>query len=316
MSAIRIEGLRKTYAGVTALDGLDLQVETGAIFGFLGPNGAGKTTTIRLLTGLAQPSQGRAWVADVEVTPGAGRGLQRVARKIGHLPEEPAFYNWMTPREFLDHVARLFGLNAAERTARVEELLGLVGLASVAKRRIGGFSRGMRQRLGLAQALVNQPPVLFLDEPASALDPAGRKEVLSLIESLRGRCTVFMSTHILADVERVCDSVGIIANGRMIAQGASESLLERYAVPAFELEADAGGEAALAAWVETQRAQPWLASAAVNGLHARLQVSDMPAAKHALLPAAVAAGLVLNRYEMVKPSLEDVFLRLVGEAGG
>jgi len=312
MSAIRIEGLRKSYGGVTALDGLDLQVESGAIFGFLGPNGAGKTTTIRLLTGLAQPSQGRAWVDDVEVT---GGGLHRVARKIGHLPEEPAFYNWMTPHEFLDHVARLFGLPAAERQARVDELLHLVGLTSAARRRVGGFSRGMRQRLGLAQALINRPPVLFLDEPASALDPAGRKEVLSLIESLRGRCTVFMSTHILADVERVCDSVGIIANGRMVAQGPSEALLERYAVPAFELEADSGGEAALAAWVETQRAQPWVANATADGLHARLLVTDMPAAKHALLPSALASGLVLNRYELVKPSLEDVFLRLVGEAG-
>jgi ABC-2 type transport system ATP-binding protein len=311
MSAIRIEGLRKHYGAVTALDGLDLQVEDGAIFGFLGPNGAGKTTTIRLLTGLAQPSQGRAWVDGTEVT---GRG-HPVARKIGHLPEEPAFYNWMTPREFLDHVARLFELSSAERKARVDELLGLVGLAEVAKRRIGGFSRGMRQRLGLAQALVNQPPVLFLDEPASALDPAGRKEVLSLIESLRGRCTVFMSTHILADVERVCDSVGIIAKGRMVAQGPSESLLERYAVPAFELEADLGGEMALAAWVDAQRAQPWLAKADVNGLHARLLVTDVPAAKHALLPSAMRAGLVLTRYELVKPSLEDVFLRLVREAG-
>ena len=174
MSAIRIEGLHKRYGSVIALDGLDLQVDSGAIFGFLGPNGAGKTTTIRLLTGLAQPSQGRAWVADVEVT---GGGLHRVARKIGHLPEEPAFYNWMSPREFLDHVARLFGLPAAERRSRVDELLRLAGLTAVAKRRIGGFSRGMRQRLGLAQALINQPPVLFLDEPASALDPAGRKEV-------------------------------------------------------------------------------------------------------------------------------------------
>jgi ABC-2 type transport system ATP-binding protein len=312
MSAIRIEGLRKRYGSVTALDGLDLQVDSGAIFGFLGPNGAGKTTTIRLLTGLAQPTQGRAWVADVEVT---GGGLHWVARKIGHLPEEPAFYNWMTAREFLDHVARLFGLPTAERRSRVDELLRLAGLTGVAKRRIGGFSRGMRQRLGLAQALINQPPVLFLDEPASALDPAGRKEVLNLIEGLRGRCTVFMSTHILADVERVCDSVGIIANGRMVAQGPSQSLLERYAVPAFELEADTGGEAALAAWVETQQVQPWLANASVNGLHARLQVTDMQAAKQALLPSAVQAGLVFTRYEMVKPSLEDVFLRLVGQAG-
>ena len=221
----------------------------------------------------------------------------------------------MTPREFLDHVARLFGLPAAERRARTAELLELVGLADVAKRRIGGFSRGMRQRLGLAQALVNQPPVLFLDEPASALDPAGRKEVLDLIERLRGRCTVFMSTHILADVERVCDGVGIIARGRLVTQGPRADLLAQYAIPAFELEADAGGEAALAAWAEAQRQLPWVSATRLTGRTARLTVTDVAAAKQALLPSALAAGLVLTRYEMLQPSLEDIFLRLVGEAG-
>ena len=315
MTAIQIEGLQKAYGAVKALDGLDLAVETGTVFGFLGPNGAGKTTTIRILTGLAQASAGRAWVADVEVTGGHGAKSGRFRHDFGYLPEEPAFYNWMTPREFLDHVARLFGLPAAERRSRTAELLELVGLADVAKRRIGGFSRGMRQRLGLAQALVNQPPVLFLDEPASALDPAGRKEVLDLIEGLRGRCTVFMSTHILADVERVCDGVGIIARGRLVTQGPRDDLLARYAIPAFELEADAGSEGALAGWAEGQRQQPWVSAASISGRTARLTVSDVAAAKQTLLPAALAAGLVLTRYEMLQPSLEDIFLRLVGEAG-
>ena len=313
MTAIRTEGLRKAYGAVQALDGLDLQVEEGAIFGFLGPNGSGKTTTIRLLTGLARPSQGRAWVAGIEVS--GGRGGRQLARQLGHLPEEPAFYNWMTPAEFLDHVARVFGLAAGERRARTAELLDLAGLAGVARRKIGGFSRGMRQRLGLAQALVNQPPVLFLDEPASALDPAGRKEVLDLIERLRGRCTVFMSTHILADVERTCDSVGIIANGRLLTQGPRDALLQQYAIPAFEVEAEAGSEDALAAWAEAQRRQPWVTSATLTGLAVRLLVRDVPAAKQALLSSAMQAGLVLTRYEMLKPSLEDVFLRLVGQAG-
>jgi ABC-2 type transport system ATP-binding protein len=315
MIAIQTAGLHKAYGSVKALDGLDLAVEAGAVFGFLGPNGAGKTTAIRILTGLARPTAGRVWVAGQEVTDTQGMAHREVAQHIGHLPEEPAFYNWMTPSEFLDHVARLFGVKTNERRARIGELLELVGLADVAKRRIGGFSRGMRQRLGLAQALVNQPPVLFLDEPTSALDPAGRKEVLGLIEHLRGRCTVFMSTHILADVERVCDSVGIIAHGRLITQGPRADLLARYAIPAFELEADAGGEVALSTWAEAQRHEPWVTAVAVHERTARLTVSDVSAAKQALLPAALAAGLVLTRYEMLQPSLEDIFLRLVGEGG-
>ena len=315
MNAIKIEALEKTYGAVKALDGLDLAVETGSVFGFLGPNGAGKTTALRILTGLAQASAGRAWVAGVEVTARRGGKAANDAKSFGYLPEEPAFYNWMTPRECLDYVGQLFGLPAAGRRARTTELLELVGLAEVAKRRIGGFSRGMRQRLGLAQALVNQPAVLFLDEPASALDPVGRKEVLDLIERLRGQCTVFMSTHILADVERVCDGVGIIARGRLITQGPRADLLARYATPAFELEADVESEGALAGWVDAQRGQPWVSAATVSGRVARLDVSDVAAAKQALLPAVVAAGLVLTRYEMVQPSLEDIFLHLVGEAG-
>jgi ABC-2 type transport system ATP-binding protein len=286
------------------LDGLNLNVEAGTVFGFLGPNGAGKTTTIRLLTGLARPTAGRAWVAGFEIG-GDGRAAQR----IGHLPEEPVFYPWMTPREFLDHVGRIFGLSASERSARLKELLELTGLAEVGQRRIGGFSRGMRQRLGLAQALVNRPEVLFLDEPVSALDPVGRKEVLELIERLRGQCTVFMSTHILADVERVCDTVGIIARGQMVAQAEREALLNQYAVPAFEIEAEVN----LAHWAELIRSFTWVKSVAVDGRTARVTVTDMATAKHDLLPSALGAGLTVTRYELMKPSLEDIFLRLVGE---
>ena len=311
MAVIRVEGLRKLYGQVRALDGLDLTVEPGTVFGFLGPNGAGKTTTIRGLTGLAHATEGRAWVAGVEITAG-GHG---VARRIGYLPEEPAFYPWMSPREFLDHVGRVFGLSASERAARVKELLELVGLAEVGKRRIGGFSRGMRQRLGLAQALVNRPEVLFLDEAVSALDPAGRKEVLELIERLRGQCTVFISTHILADVERVCDTIGIIARGRLVTQARREALLAQYAIPAFEVEADSGFEAPLNGWAEALRQKSWVQSVLVSGLKGRVIVHEMETARRELLPSAMQAGLVLTRYEMLQPSLEDVFLRLVGQGG-
>ena len=311
MSTIRVEGLTKTYGQVRALDGLDLAVEPGAIFGFLGPNGSGKTTTIRILTGLARPTGGRAMVAGSDVAAG-GRTASRV---IGHLPEEPAFYPWMTPRDFIDHVARLFGLDAAERGTRVAELLDQVGLGSVATRRIGGFSRGMRQRLGLAQALVNRPEVLFLDEPVSALDPAGRKEVLGLIERLRGQCTVFMSSHILADVERVCDTIAILARGRLLTQASHDELLQRYAVPIFELETDPAAAVSLTGWGASLRSLSWVESIAMEGPVLRIVVRDVDVAKRELLPGALAAGLTLTRYQLVRPSLEDVFLRLVGADG-
>ena len=309
MSSIHVEALKKTYGAVHALDGLDLEVAPGTVFGFLGPNGAGKTTTLRILTGLARATSGTAQVVGLDVMKDSGK----LSRRIGHLPEEPAFYPWMTPREFLDYLGRLYGLSSSERRSRTRELLALVRMEDVSKRRIAGFSRGMRQRLGVAAALIHHPDVLFLDEPASALDPAGRKEVLDLIGNLRGQCTVLMSTHILADVERVCDVVGIIAKGRMLVQSGRETLLERYAIPAFEVEGD--DHAALAGWVEELRQLPWVISVAPRNGAFRITVRDVQSAKHALLALAVNSGVVLNRYEEVRPSLEDVFLQLVGSEG-
>jgi ABC-2 type transport system ATP-binding protein len=306
VSSVRVENLKKYYGAVHALDGLDLEVAPGTVFGFLGPNGAGKTTTLRVLTGLARPTSGHAQVAGIDVL----KDGNKLARHIGHLPEEPAFYPWMSPREFLDYLGRLYGLSSSERSSRTRELLALVRMEDVSKRRIGGFSRGMRQRLGVAAALIHHPEVLFLDEPASALDPVGRKEVLDLIGNLRGQCTVVMSTHILADVERVCDVVGIIAKGRMLVQSPRQELLERYAVPAFEVEAD--DYVALAHWAEDLRRTSWVTAVTSQNGTLRVTVKDVQTAKRLLLTQAVGAGLVLNRYEEIRPSLEDVFLQLVG----
>ena len=316
MTAIRTEQMTKVYGQVRALDGLTLTVEPGTVFGFLGPNGAGKTTTIRLLTGLAKPTQGRAWVAGEEI---ADSG--KVAARIGYLPEEPAFYTWMTPAELLEHVGRLFGLSSQEHRSRTKELLELTGLSQVGKRRIGGLSRGMRQRLGLAQALVNRPEVLFLDEPVSALDPGGRKEILEMIGRLRGQCTVFMSTHILQDVERVCDTVGIIDHGKLVVEAPQDELVDRYTVPAFELECEEDSELAFEALLEALRRLEWVTSAVVQppaGTVARVVVKDLEIARREL-PAeivshAAASGVILRRYQIVTPSLEDIFLQLVGKA--
>jgi ABC-2 type transport system ATP-binding protein len=308
MTAVRIEDLRKVFGTFQALDGLNLSVEEGTVFGFLGPNGAGKTTTIRILTGLAHATGGHAWVIGKEV---AAEGHE-IAHHIGYLPEEPAFYPWMKPGEFLEYVGRIFDFPASERSARVKELLALAGLEEAAKRRIGGFSRGMRQRLGLAQALFNRPEVLFLDEPTSALDPAGRKEVLEFIEQLQGQCTVFMSTHILADVERVCDTVGIINRGKLVTAAPREALLAQYAIPAFEVELDSRSVAGFIPWSETLRQESWVKTVSLDGQKARIVVNDVETAKQNLLASLTKAGLVLTRYEVIKPALEDVFLQLVG----
>jgi len=311
MAAIVTQDLVKVFGGVRAVDGLNLTVAEGTVFGFLGPNGAGKTTTIRMLTGMAVPTAGNAEVAGVRL------GVDGAVRaKVGYLPEEPAFYPWMNPLEFLDHVGRLFGLDPATRKERANRLLEQVGLTYVAKRRIGGFSRGMRQRLGLAQALINQPEVLFLDEPVSALDPAGRKEVLDLIDGLRGKCTIFMSTHILADVERVCDTVGIIDRGRLVEEANQAELLKRYTVPAFEVECESGSEELFTAWLQHLGQLNWVVSIQPEGNSARVVVNDMNLARMSFLSEAAGAHLPLRRYEVVTPSLEDVFLRLVSESHG
>ena len=231
-SAVRCEGLTKRFGDVVALDGVDLEVPAGVIFGFLGPNGAGKTTTIRLLTGLDRATSGRATVLGHDVGPADPSHRKRTA----YLDQHPQFYSWMSGRETLEFVGSLFGLKGKALSSRVDRVLEETGLSSAAKRRVGGYSGGMKQRLGIAQALINEPELLFLDEPASALDPVGRRDILDLIAAMRGRATVFMSTHILADVERVCDLVGIINKGQMVVESSLEELQERHARPVFILD--------------------------------------------------------------------------------
>ncbi len=305
-AAIRCENLSRRYGPVRALRPLNLSVPAGSLFGFLGRNGAGKTTAIRLLTGLAHPTSGRAWVNGRETTNGDGTA----AVQFGYLPQEPAFYNWMTPVEFLDYVGQLFRLETAARRQRIPELLGLVGLEKTAKRRVGGFSGGMKQRLGLAQALIHRPPVLILDEPMAGMDPAGRRDVIDLLDSLRGQVTVFLSSHILADVDRVCDTIGIIHEGELLLVAGREELLARYAANAVELEFARDSQPQLADFAQVVHQQPWAAGTAVENDQLRITVTDTAVAREALLPLIVAHGLLLNKYEWARPSLEDVFLAI------
>lgn len=307
-AAIVCRGLTKQYGSVLALDRLDLDVPRGSVFGFLGPNGAGKTTTLRLLTSLARADAGQGAIVGIPIGDSEPnrRGL------IGYLDQDPRFHGWMHGRELLELVGRLYGMKGSSLQARVDELLDLVGLSSAARRNIGGYSGGMRQRLGLAQAILNRPAVLLLDEPVSALDPEGRRDMLEVIRDLGRTSTVLFSTHILNDVERVADRVAIIDRGRLVIEGPMLELLERYAQPVYELEAEADDASGLARLANHVRDEPWVSGVELSHGVLRIAVTDAASAGEELLRGAAAGSLRLVRFERQRPSLEDVFLRLVG----
>jgi ABC-2 type transport system ATP-binding protein len=307
LTAIRTENLSKHYGKIIALDNLNLEVPDNAVFGFLGPNGAGKTTTVKLLTGFSRPTSGTAWVADEKV----GDGNLALQSKTGLLPDVPSFYTWMSGREFLHMVGELHELSRNEIRRRAGELLDMVELTKAANRRIGGYSRGMRQRLGIAQALMNRPRVLFMDEPTSALDPIGRREVLELITRLRESATIFMSTHILSDVERVCDTVGVVNNGRLVTVSSIEDLRRKYARSYFEIEfmEDAS------AFAESLKSIDWLTSPMMvyeGGTPVmRVGAVDIEKARQGLPRLIGESGLTLTRYELVLPDLEEIFMKIM-----
>ncbi|MEO7123951.1 MAG: ABC transporter ATP-binding protein [Lacisediminihabitans sp.] len=302
--AIRASGLTKSYGPQRALDAVDLSVQEGSIFGFLGPNGAGKTTMLRLMTGLAVPTAGSIQVLGHDVA-SAGNAVRA---EIGFLPDVPAFYDWMTAEDFLRFAGGLFGLGGTLLADRMAMLLGLAGLGDV-KTKIGGYSRGMKQRLGIAQALINAPRLLLLDEPTSALDPMGRKDVLDMIVSLRGRTTVFFSTHILADVERVCDSVAILDRGRVVAQAPIDELKRRYGKQKVVVEVTDGADALAS---DIARCD-WAASVA-RGAHGSIEitVTNIAVAQREIPAMVSARGIGLSRLDAGELGLEEVFVELVG----
>ena len=254
-----------------------------------------------MLVCLARPSSGDACVVgESALAPG-----KQYLRRSGFQPDVPGFYNWMRPAEFLMLAGDIFGMSGRDLRMRVGEVLDITGLKGV-KTKIGGFSRGMKQRLGLAQALLNQPEVIFLDEPTSALDPIGRKEILDTISLLSGRTTVFFSTHILNDVERVCDTVAIINHGRLLTQQSISSLRKSYSPHKIYLEFE--GEPDISAAIE---GKPWIDRIEKSNKGWFLHPTDLQVAQQALPRIIVDHGLVFRRLELVEPSLEDIFVRLV-----
>ena len=311
---IETQGLSKNYGEVEALKALELRVPKHSIFGFLGPNGAGKTTTMKLLLGLIRPTSGSGTVFGHDIV----RESIEIRSRIGYLLQQPRFIPDMTARETLHFTARFFYAGPEHKIQeRVEEMLALVGLEKKADRPVGGFSGGERQRLGLAQAQVNEPDLLILDEPAAALDPIGRMDVLRVMERLRERSTIFYSTHILDDVQQVSDTAAILNHGELVAQGPIEQLLAGSERPVYSLALRGAGEATRARIAEL----PWVADLDVtrrNGATVwQVSVIDEDAAEAELLRRVLAdEGVTVTEFSRKRYELEEIFMDIVGGNDG
>jgi ABC-2 type transport system ATP-binding protein len=309
-SAISTAGLTRHYPGVQALTDLTLDVPAGSVYGFLGPNGAGKTTTLRILAGLTRPTSGSASVAGVPLEAGAA-----YRRQVGFLAQDPRFYDWMTGRETLRFVASTSADASARDESWITKVLDTVGLdEAAAKRRTKTYSGGMRQRLGIGQAMVTKPSVLLLDEPVSALDPIGRREVLELMSRLKGETTVFYSTHILDDVERVADNVAILDGGRLVRAAATHELLESFTNDRLRVVlggADDTTGVQLAALAHVASVEPAERDGDVRAYLLRIRPEDAVAVQRDVTRFAVGNDLTLIENGLVRLALEDVFLRLI-----
>jgi len=306
MSAISVRNLTKKFKLFTAVDDLSFEVEKHHVVGFLGPNGAGKTTTLRMLVGLSKPTNGNMEIAGTPIV----FGKSDTNIKIGYLPELPSMYGWMSGHEYLEFIADIFKFSESKKKTKITELLKLVDLTDAKDKRISTYSGGMKQRLGIAQALLNDPEVIILDEPVSALDPMGRKEVLSVIEKLKKNRTVLFSTHILSDVDRICDDVVIINNGKLVVSSPLSELKAKYASPILEVEFISDPTKILA----TVRKEKWAKKVEQNGNKLRIWLFDNSAVKsNAPLNFLLTQKIVVLKYGLTLPETEDLFINLLGE---
>jgi ABC-2 type transport system ATP-binding protein len=312
---IQTQGLSKAYKGTKVLDGLNLNVSRNSIFGFLGPNGAGKSTTIKLLLGLILPSEGKAAVFGQDIR----QNSVDIRKRIGYLAQDPRYYEHMTARQTLRYTASFFYSGPKDLIeARVEEMLELVDLQGKADRPVRGFSGGERQRLGIAQAQVNYPDLLILDEPAASLDPMGRHDVLAVMEKLRKYTTIFYSTHILEDVQRVSDTVAILDRGKLIAEDCISTLLAGESGSSIYAVSLKGAPASLDAARQRIAGQPWVQGLDMGSENSQVtwqvRVSDDQAAEDLLLRMILEdRAIQVKQYGRKTYNLEEVFMNLVGK---
>ncbi|MEC1521330.1 ABC transporter ATP-binding protein [Neobacillus niacini] len=302
MSLIQIKGLKKSFQGNEVIKGLDFVLEKGKCIALLGPNGAGKTTTLRMLSGLMKPTAGSISFSDAKKD-GDIRHL------IGYLPQFPVFYDWMSGFEFLQYVGKLAGLTSKEAKERSLELLEQVGISDAKNRRVGKYSGGMKQRLGIAQAIIHRPQLVMLDEPVSALDPFGRREVLELLEGLKKETTILFSTHILNDAEEVCDEILFLHNGEIVESGTMVELRERHQQAKIDLIFRKKTEE----MESTFRNNHLTKSILIDGNRISVFVTDVETARKEFLKLISNKDWQLDKFEISSMTLEDVFMKVVGK---
>ena len=302
--AVTIRNLVKNYNGVNVVDHLDLNVPEGSIYGFLGPNGAGKTTTLKMIVGMTEPTEGFIEIFGNKLT----FGSDKFCNEIGFLPDVPGFYDWMTAKDFLEFCGSLYHIELGILNMRTKELLEMVGLTKSAEKKVGEFSRGMKQRLGIAQALINNPKIILLDEPVSALDPIGRKEVMDIIGSLANKVTVFFSSHILADVERICDRVVIIKEGRALIEGSIDHIRQISQSRDIEIEFENTDTATFIGLVGNA---PWLESTKNEGKRVLIQVNNLDQARSKINEIIYRQNIFLKKFMIAETTLEDIFFKVV-----
>lgn len=306
MDAVKIENLSKSFGNLKVIDTLNMTVKENTVFGFIGKNGSGKTTTMKMIMGFIKPDEGHITVCGENVR----YGNTLTNRFIGYLPDVPEFYNYMTPKQYLNLCGQITGLTQERIAKKTAELLPIVGLDGV-NRRIKGFSRGMKQRLGIAQALFNEPKLLICDEPTSALDPAGRREILDILKNVKEKTTVVFSTHILSDVEQICDTIGILNNGNIVLEGMLSDMKGNYRNERLSIELQNTDK--LAFFRSKLQELPEIKNIAVEGNIIQLTTSDAAVTGKNIIKILAAADIPLSKFEIMEPNLEQVFMEVVGK---
>ena len=304
MAILEINQLYKRFGNHEVLNGLDMDVPEHSIFGFVGQNGAGKTTTMKIILGLLKPDSGSVTVCGEKVM----YGETKTNRNIGFLPDVPEFYGYMKPMEYLKLCGEITGLTKTKIKLKSEELIELVGLKNE-KKKIGGFSRGMKQRLGIAQALLNEPKLLICDEPTSALDPVGRKEILDILFAAKGKTTIVLSTHILSDVERICDRIAVLHSGKLALCGTLSEIKERHRHNGFVLEFESEKEASLLENADELK-QPSI-NLSRDGSTVTLIMTEYDMNGHFLLGVLSQIRIVPLKFAVMEPTLESLFMEVV-----
>lgn len=304
MNVLSLRNVSKRFGSLKVIDGLSFDVEEGIVFGFVGKNGAGKTTTMKMILGLLACDSGTIRVCDEEVA----FGETSTNRNIGYLPDVPEFYGYMKAKEYLALCGEITGLSSAQIRSRSDELLGLVGLSGV-ERKISTYSRGMKQRLGIAQALLNSPKLLICDEPTSALDPIGRSEILSILQAAKKYTTVLFSTHILSDVERICDRVGILNDGKLMLEGDLGDIKSRHRENTVTLEFESNHD--LQELQRTLSELPFVSSVELQNRSLLVRMSDTIDGNQSLLEHLTRSKLPLLKFEVGEPTLESLFMEII-----